>query len=118
MPSVQHTAALFGLRPVANAFGVKDGATQIEGIGCCARAESSRTIAYSCGCCISVTRYAPMDLSAIVAEFQYEYAVWTSPMPANTTIHTMRPVPEAISAPMASSSAHMLPSRRVVFRPL
>ena len=72
MPSVQHTAALFGLRPVAKAFGVGDGATQIDGIGCCARAANSRTIAYSCGYCASVTRYAPMDLSAIVAEFQYE----------------------------------------------
>ena len=118
MPSVQHTAALFGLRPVAKAFGVKDGATQIDGIGWRARADSSRTMAYSCGYCASVTRYAPMDRSAIVAEFQYAYAVWTSPMPANTTIHTMRPVPEATNAPMASSSAHMPPSRSVVFRPL
>ena len=45
MPSVQHTAALFGLRPVANAFGVNVGATQIVGIGCWARAANSRTIA-------------------------------------------------------------------------
>ena len=45
MPSVKQTAALRGLRPVANALGWLVGLTYSRGIGCRAAVESSRTIA-------------------------------------------------------------------------
>lgn len=44
MPSVQQTAALRGLRPVAKAFGAGVGEMYSRGIGCRAEVESSRTI--------------------------------------------------------------------------
>ena len=43
MPSVQHTAALRGLRPVANALGASVGDTYSRGIGWPAAVESSCT---------------------------------------------------------------------------
>ena len=55
IPSVQHTAACSGSRPVAKAFGVRVGATQIVGIGCPARSASSRTMAWRTGCSASPT---------------------------------------------------------------
>ncbi len=45
MPSVQHTAALFGLRP-SQKHSASATVPQIDGIGCWARAAGSRTIAY------------------------------------------------------------------------
>ena len=44
MPSVQQTAALRGLRPVANAFGASVGDMYSRGMGCRAAVDSSRTI--------------------------------------------------------------------------
>jgi hypothetical protein len=70
MPSVQHTAACWGSRPVAKAFGVCVGATQMLGIGWPARWESSPTIRYSSGCSCAVTGYACIWRRAILSEFQ------------------------------------------------
>ena len=50
MPSVQQTAALRGLRPVAKAFGASVGEMYSRGIGWWAFVESSRTMRYIAGC--------------------------------------------------------------------
>ena len=55
IPSVQQTAAFWGLRPVANAFGWFVGDMYRRGIGIRARPASSDTIAYSRGCSACVT---------------------------------------------------------------
>jgi hypothetical protein len=71
MPSVQHTAALRGFRPVANALGWLVGLMNSRGIGCRAIVASSRTIAYISGCSASVTGRARMARSAILSELKY-----------------------------------------------
>ena len=70
MPSVQHTAAFFGLRPVAKALGAAVGEMYRRGIGCRAAVESSRTIRYIAGCSISLTGRAFIARIAILSEFQ------------------------------------------------
>ena len=70
MPSVQQTAALRGLRPVAKAFGAFVGDTYSRGIGCRAWVDSSRTIRYIAGCSASLTGRARIAFSASLSEFQ------------------------------------------------
>ena len=70
IPSVQHTAALSGLRPVANALGLMVGAMYSRGMGCSARRESSSTIRYMAGACCGLTGTARMDRMASLSEFQ------------------------------------------------
>jgi hypothetical protein len=70
MPSVQHTAALRGLRPVAKALGAAVGDTYRRGMGWRADVDSSRTIRYIAGCSISETGRACMARIAILSEFQ------------------------------------------------
>ena len=64
MPVVQHTAALRGLRPVANAFGAAVSLMYSRGIGWRAVVASSRTILYITGACISFTGWACIARSA------------------------------------------------------
>ena len=68
MPSVAHTAACRGLRPVANAFGCIVGDTYSRGMGWCAAVASSRTIEYMAGCSASLTGRACMLASAMRSE--------------------------------------------------
>ena len=70
IPSVQQTAALRGLRPVANAFGAIVGETYSRGIGCRAAVDSSRTIRYIAGCSASLTGRARMARIASLSLFQ------------------------------------------------
>ena len=55
MPSVQQTAALRGLRPVAKALGAWVGEMYRRGMGWLAFVESSRTMRYITGACASLT---------------------------------------------------------------
>ena len=55
MPSVQQTAAFWGLRPVAKAFGASVGEMYRRGIGLPAFVDSSRTMRYIAGACASLT---------------------------------------------------------------
>ncbi|PQM46374.1 hypothetical protein C1Y40_03453 [Mycobacterium talmoniae] len=64
IPVVQHTAALRGLRPVANALGALVSLMYSRGIGWCAVVASSRTIRYIAGACSSVTGWACMARNA------------------------------------------------------
>jgi long-chain acyl-CoA synthetase len=58
-PSVTHTTACAGLRPVANALGCGCGAIATVGIGSPARWRSRSTMRYSSGASASVTTCAP-----------------------------------------------------------
>jgi hypothetical protein len=64
MPSVQQTAALRGLRPVAKAFGAWVGETYSRGIGWRDAVESSRTMRYIVGCSASLTGRARIERNA------------------------------------------------------
>jgi hypothetical protein len=70
MPSVQHTAALRGLRPVANAFGASVGEMYRRGMGCLAWVESSRTMRYRAGASNSLTGRARIARRASLSLFQ------------------------------------------------
>ena len=70
MPSVAHTAACRGLRPVANALGCAVGETYSRGIGWRAEVASSRTMRYIAGCSASLTGRAPIERSAILSELK------------------------------------------------
>ena len=70
MPSVQHTAAFSGLRPVAKALGLMVGAMYSRGMGCPAFWDSSCTIRYMAGACCGVTGTARMERIASLSEFQ------------------------------------------------
>ena len=61
---MQHTAALRGLRPVANALGAAVSLMYSLGIGWWALVASSRTIRYIAGACTSDTGCACMARSA------------------------------------------------------
>ncbi|SIM24902.1 Uncharacterised protein [Mycobacteroides abscessus subsp. abscessus] len=71
MPSVQHTAACSGLRPVAKALGERVGAMYSRGMGLSARVDSSWTIRYMAGASCGVTGRAFMERMAILSLFQY-----------------------------------------------
>ena len=114
IPSVQQTAALRGLRPVANALGAAVGDTYSAGIGAGAAVESSRTIRYSPGASTSLTGRARMERSAIVALLKYAKPF----TPRATTSAIARPVLPAIAEPATRISADSNPSRAAVFRPL
>ncbi len=62
------TAECFGLRPVANAFGMSVGITATRGFGRSASAQSRSTIACSSGACSGETTLAPDVASAILSE--------------------------------------------------
>ncbi len=70
MPSVQQTAALRGLRPVAKALGAWVGEMYRRGMGCRAAVESSRTMRYSAGASNSPTGRARMARRASLSLFQ------------------------------------------------
>ncbi len=69
-PSVTATAALLGLRPVANAFGCSDEITKSRGIGMPARPASSSTSSYTVGASSRASGCARLILSAIRSENQ------------------------------------------------
>ncbi len=64
------TAAWFGLRPVANAFGCSDGVRYSRGIGMPAAVDSSRTIRCSSSASSSASGCARLARSAIRSENQ------------------------------------------------
>ena len=67
-PSVTATAACFGLRPVAKAFGMSVGMMATRGLGRSAIAQSRSTIAWSCGASSGPTTLAPAAASAILSD--------------------------------------------------
>ena len=75
------TAACFGLRPVANAFGTSESTTAIRGFGRSAMAQSRSTIACSSGASSAETIFAPDAASASLSEVQY----WTKASPSTIT---------------------------------
>ena len=77
-PLVTATAACFGLRPVANAFGTSVSITATFGFGRSAIAQSRSTIAWSSGASCSVTTFAPEALSASLSDVKY----WKKASPA------------------------------------
>ena len=113
MPSVQQTAALRGLRPVANALGWLVGLMYSRGIGWWARLDSSRTIAYSIGCSASVTGRARIARSASLSAFQYAKAL--APSASSRPITSPR-CPNRLPAPMMIAESS--PSSTAVFSPL
>ena len=70
-PVVTATAAFFGFRPVANAFGTSLSITATLGFGRSAIAASRSTIACSSGASCSVTIFAPDAFSASLSEVKY-----------------------------------------------
>ena len=80
-PVVTATAACFGLRPVANAFGTDVSITAIRGFGRLAIAQSRSTIACSSGASSAETIFAPDAASAILSDVQY----WTTAIPITIT---------------------------------
>ena len=70
MPVVQQTAACWGPRPVANAFGATVGLRYSAGIGWRACVASSRTIRYIAGCSTSETGRACIARRAILSELK------------------------------------------------
>lgn len=58
------------VRPVAKALGAIVGDTYSRGTGCCATADSSRTMRYIAGCSASVTGWARIARIASLSEFQ------------------------------------------------
>ena len=80
-PFVIATAACFGLRPVANAFGTSLSTTAIRGFGRSAIAQSRSTIACSSGASSAETIFAPEAASAIRSDVQY----WTAARPTTIT---------------------------------
>ena len=110
-PSLTHTAACSGLRPVANAFGWGFGATYRRGIGMLARCARSRTVAKYWGYSCSDTSWARAAVMASLSLNQYE--------PPTVTRATTRPivrplVPPAI-APIAMMSPPSPANRAAVF---
>ena len=67
-PLVTATAACFGFRPVANAFGTSLSTTAMRGFGRFAIAQSRSTIACSSGASSAVTTFAPDAASASLSE--------------------------------------------------
>ena len=80
-PCVTATAACFGLRPVANAFGTSVGMTAMRGFGRPAIAQSRSTIACSSGASCCETIFAPDAARASLSEVQY----WKTAMPTTIT---------------------------------
>ncbi len=70
-PFVTATAACFGLRPVAKAFGTSVGMTATRGFGRSASAQSRSTIACRSGASSGVTIFAPDAASATLSAVQY-----------------------------------------------
>ena len=71
------TAECFGLRPVANAFGMSESMTATRGFGRSAIAQSRSTMSCSSGACSGVTTLAPDASSASLSEVKY----WNTAMP-------------------------------------
>ncbi len=67
-PVVTATAACFGLRPVANAFGTSVSTTAMRGFGRFAIAQSRSTIACRSGASSGETTFAPEAASASLSE--------------------------------------------------
>ncbi len=101
IPSVTHTTAFSGLRPVAKALGWSCGATATVGIGSPARWRSRSTIPYSSGSSAAVTVRAPYARSTIPAEPQYMKKFM--PPASSSAIHM--PLAPPISWPIAMKSA-------------
>ena len=76
------TAACFGLRPVAKAFGMSVSTIATFGFGRSAIAHRRSTIACSSGCSSGVTIFAPEAARASLSEVKY----WKNASPTTITI--------------------------------
>ena len=108
MPVVQHTAACWGSRPVAKAFGASAWEMYSRGIGWRACVDSSRTTRYMTGCSTSLTGWACIDRSASLSLFQYANAF----VPTASTSATSKPVRPKNAPPTTTMTAARAPSRR------
>ena len=100
-PSVTHTTAWWGLRPVAKALGWGSGEIATVGIGRFARWASPATIWYSSGASAAVTTRARAARRASLSLFQYENPTMPRPKsrpisspvdpPSNPPTRTARP---------------------------
>ncbi len=110
-PVVTHTAACFGERPVAKAFGACWGDAYTRGAGMPARALNSSTMRCSSGASAGDKGRAPMVASAILSEKKKATMFMTPPKakPASSP-RVPQMLPIAIASPM------MAASRIVVFR--
>ena len=81
------TAACFGLRPVANAFGTGVSMIATRGFGRSAIAQRRAIIACSSGASLSSTTFAPEALSASLSEVKY----WKSARPRTITSIATKP---------------------------
>ena len=70
-PRVTATAACFGLRPVAKAFGTSVSMSAIRGFGRSAIAQSRSTMSCSCGAWSRSTILAPAAARASLSEVKY-----------------------------------------------
>ena len=86
-PSVTATAACFGLRPVAKAFGTSLGMIAMRGFGRPAIAQRRSTIACSSGASCGETIFAPDAASASLSDVQY----WKTAIPTTISSIGTRP---------------------------
>ena len=70
-PVVTHTAACFGERPVANAFGTGVSMIATRGFGRSASAHSRSTMSCSAGASSRLTTFAPAAARASLSEVKY-----------------------------------------------
>jgi hypothetical protein len=114
MPSVTQTAAVRGLRPVANALGAIVGDTYSRGIGWRACVDSSRTMRYSPGASASLTGRARMERRASLSLLKYAMPLTTSEIAKAIT----SPVEPPSQFPASRIRAESSPSRAAVLTPL
>ena len=85
IPVVAHTVAVFGERPIANAFGIAVCAIATRGFGRFAWMHSRSISAWNCGASCGLTTCAPIEYRAILSEVKN----WTrNRAPAITAIVT------------------------------
>ena len=106
-PVVTHTTAFFGLRPVANAFGIRESAIATRGFGMSARAQSRSITPCRSGASSGSTTCAPMAASAILSEKNH----WATRKPA-AMITTQAQLSPAVMSP-AIAATYSRPSRNM-----
>jgi len=107
-PVVAQTVAVFGERPIANAFGMRVSAIATRGFGRSAWTHSRSTIACSCGASCGETSRAPIARSASLSDVN---SCRSSSPPAITAM-TMPLAPAANSTP--TKITYTSPSRNSV----
>ncbi|GBE24325.1 hypothetical protein BMS3Bbin02_00596 [bacterium BMS3Bbin02] len=106
MPRVTATAAFFGLRPVAKAFGWGESITKIRGMGMLLASARFPTMEYTSGSCSWVTGWALDDFKAILSEKKY--------MPMFNTAATPSMIIAPDCDPYAYPAATRSPPRKAI----